>query len=168
MRRAWPGPLGALRGFILSLALQFVVEYYWHVAMHWRPLYARFHSLHHFSKAPTPFDDLLIHPLEAAGYYCILYSPAFVVPDLFVGSFLLYMAVCGVCGVTDHCGLALRCGSLYNAAEHDLHHSAGFGAGVYVNLGFPFMIMDRLHGTFVPCPAKPTPSMRKHEQHTAE
>ncbi len=27
----------------------------------------------------TPWDDLFIHPVEACGYYLILYSPAFCV-----------------------------------------------------------------------------------------
>ena len=35
-------------------------------------------QMHHYYKSPQPFDDMYIHPLEALGYYLILYSPAFV------------------------------------------------------------------------------------------
>ena len=35
---------------------------------------AALHRHHHFYKSPQPFDDLCIHPLEAFGYYVILYG----------------------------------------------------------------------------------------------
>lgn len=60
--------------------------------------------MHHYYKSPQPFDDMYIHPLEAAGYYCILYSPAFVFRLHWIG-FAIYMAIMGTCGVLDHCGI---------------------------------------------------------------
>ena len=104
--------------------------------------YRHFHKLHHFYKSPQPFDDLLIHPLEAFGYYLILYSPAFLVPQS-VLSFLLYMAVMGVCGVLDHCGVDMRVLGLYDSREHDEHHRL-----FSFNFAFPFPFMDKLHGTY--------------------
>ena len=59
---------------------------------------------HHYYKSPQPFDDMYIHPLEAAGYYVILYSPAFVFRLHWIG-FAVYMAIMGTCGVLDHCGI---------------------------------------------------------------
>ena len=113
--------------------------------------YRHLHKLHHAYTAPQPFDDLMIHPLEAAGYYCILYAPAFVVPQS-VLSFFCYMAVIGLCGVVDHCGIRVRVWGLYDSAEHDEHHR------LYTcNYSFPFSFMDRLHGTFTP----PQPSPRR-------
>jgi sterol desaturase/sphingolipid hydroxylase (fatty acid hydroxylase superfamily) len=66
--------------------------------------YKRFHKYHHHNKAPEPFDDMLIHPLEAFGYYCILYSPPFLVP-MHPASFAAYMVLMGVCGILDHSGV---------------------------------------------------------------
>lgn len=83
--------------------------------MHLRPVYARLHKFHHFYKSPEPFDDLMIHPLEAFGYYLQLYSPPFVIA-MPLSSFLVYMAVCGVCGVLDHSGVKLSVPGLYDTA----------------------------------------------------
>jgi sterol desaturase/sphingolipid hydroxylase (fatty acid hydroxylase superfamily) len=73
-----------------------------------------------------------------------------------VSAFLAYMALMGTCGVLDHSGVRLRCrlpwggGAcvLYDSGDHDVHHSAGFGGNKRVNLGFPFPVLDRLHGTY--------------------
>ena len=127
-------------------------------------LYRHCHKLHHFHKSPQPFDDLLIHPLEAFGYYLILYSPAFLVPQS-VLSFVLYMAVMGVCGVLDHCGVDLRVWGLYDTREHDEHHRL-----FNVNFSFPFSFMDQLHGTYkAPASASvPPPSVKATDGRTAD
>ena len=165
-------PWRLLASLLACLLQQVVLEYYWHAAMHTPVLYRTLHSHHHYYKVPQPWDDLCIHPLEAFGYFCILYSPAVVTlvpfaggPTCHVWAFLAYMAVCGVCGVLDHsgvrCRLALRLPLLtwrgapvvvpiYDTEEHDAHHSCGFGGGTAVNLGFPIALMDRLHGTYMP------------------
>ena len=138
-----PHTLPLLLTLPLSILLQCVLEYYWHRFQHLPPVYRHLHKLHHHYTSPQPFDDLMIHPLEAAGYYCILYSPAFVVPQT-VLSFVAYMAVMGVLGVVDHCGVRVRLwGGLYDSAEHDEHHRC-----FTVNYSFPFSFMDRLHGTY--------------------
>ena len=138
----------------LAVLLQCMLEYYWHRMMHLPLFYRLLHKLHHHYTAPQPFDDLMIHPVEAAGYYCILYSPAFVVSGSVV-SFACYMAIMGLCGMLDHCGVDVRVrlgagwgGSregwlLYDAREHDEHHRL-----FTVNYSFPFPFMDRLHGTY--------------------
>lgn len=135
-------------GLFISICFEIVAEYYWHRAMHSRFFYAHLHRFHHAYRAPSVYDDMYIHPLEAFGYYCILYAPPFLFP-LPLPSFLLYMGVMGICGVLDHSGIKIRLpGGIYNTADHDLHHER-----VHVNYGFPFMIMDHLHGTYL-SPAK--------------
>ena len=127
-----------------------VVEYYWHRLMHLRFFYATFHKFHHSYKAPEVWDDMMIHPLEAFGYYIILYAPPFIFPIRLL-SFLAYMVVMGLCGVIDHSGINIRIG-IYHSADHDIHHEK-----FIYNYGFPFMILDYLHGTFldpVSCPKK--------------
>lgn len=161
-------PAALLAAFLACVVQQSVLEFYWHWAMHAPQLYRRLHAIHHYYKSPQPFDDLCIHPLEAFGYFCILYSPAAVdlVSPLLaraagvqagpchVSAFVAYMALCGVCGVLDHSGVRVRWAlpggrTLYDTEEHDAHHSCGFGPGTAVNLGFPFAVLDRLHGTYV-------------------
>lgn len=70
----------------------------------YRLMYKHFHKYHHHHKAPEPFDDMFIHPLEAAAYYCILYSPPLLM-RVHVYAFSLYMIILGVCGVLDHSGV---------------------------------------------------------------
>lgn len=132
--------------FLLITLHESVVEYYWHRMMHLPFFYRRFHKLHHFNKAPVPFADMLINPLEAIGYYCILYSPPFLYRCHWL-SFFAYMGLMGLCGVIDHCGVkTLKVKAfgltLYDSADHDLHHEK-----FNPNLGFPFIFMDMLHGT---------------------
>jgi hypothetical protein len=131
--------LGELIGIVLW---QSVVEYYWHLMMHHSFFYTRFHKWHHFYKAPEPWDDLYIHPLEAFGYYCILYSPAVLFP-VHVLSFLAYMVIMGLAGVADHSGIILTVHPLYNSVDHDNHHKH-----FNVNYGFPFPFMDILMNTY--------------------
>ena len=45
--------------------------------MHVPYFYKLFYEYHHYYKSPEPWDDMFIHPIEAFGYYCILYSPPF-------------------------------------------------------------------------------------------
>ena len=127
---------------VLLLAYESLVEYWWHRAMHTDVLYKAMHKLHHVNKAPEPFDDFMIHPVEAMGYYCILYAPPFIFPTS-LQSFVLYMIVCGVCGVADHSGVKLKFPGLYDSQDHDLHHSR-----TNVNYGFPFNYTDKLFGTY--------------------
>jgi sterol desaturase/sphingolipid hydroxylase (fatty acid hydroxylase superfamily) len=116
--------------------------------MHLPYLYAKLHRHHHTYKSPQVFDDLMIHPLEAFGYYVLLFSPSLVVSQHYAGM-LIYMSLCGLFGVLDHSGIALRLGPFYDTRAHDVHHRCGFGPAVYKNLAFPFTVMDVLHHTFV-------------------
>ncbi|KXS11279.1 hypothetical protein M427DRAFT_440739 [Gonapodya prolifera JEL478] len=61
---------------IFAHGLQGVAEYYWHRILHIPALYKRFHRYHHYYVSPEIFDDMMIHPLEAFGYYFILFSPS--------------------------------------------------------------------------------------------
>lgn len=85
---------------------------------------------------------MYIHPIEAIGYYFILFGP----PLYFrchVISFIGYMIVMGICGVIDHSGIKFQFLGIYNSEDHDAHHSK-----FEVNYSFPFPFMDILHGTF--------------------
>jgi len=96
--------LSIIFDFLIIVAYENIVEYYWHRLMHTKYCYGRFHKHHHHYKSPEPFDDLYIHPLEAIGYYTILYSPPFIF-NIHIAAFLAYMVVMGVCGVLDRSGI---------------------------------------------------------------
>jgi len=144
-------PATFARELLAACAWESAVEYAWHRMMHLGPFYRAFHRWHHFYRAPRPFDDMMIHPVEALGYYCILYSPPFVF-RMHGASFAAYMVLMGLCGVLDHCGARIALPGalawLYNAADHDRHHEL-----CNVNFGFPTMVLDHLLGTY----ASPNP-----------
>ena len=131
-----------IRDLFLAVAWQSVLEYYWHRMMHTRYLYKTMHKYHHANKSPEPFDDMYIHPLEAFGYYCILYSYP-VLFDCHIYAFVLYMIIMGLCGVLDHSGILVRIPYLYDTRDHDLHHER-----FDINYAFPFPYMDILHNTW--------------------
>lgn len=126
----------------IAIVYESVVEYYWHRLMHTKAFYATFHKYHHFYKSPEPWDDMYIHPVEAFGYYCILYGPPFLF-TIHYTAFLLYMVIMGICGVCDHSGIKFAIPGLYNTVDHDNHHLK-----FEVNYSFPFPYMDILHNTF--------------------
>jgi sterol desaturase/sphingolipid hydroxylase (fatty acid hydroxylase superfamily) len=127
---------------IIAILYESIVEYYWHRLMHLPTFYRTFHKHHHYYKSPEPWDDMYIHPIEAFGYYCILYSPPFVF-NMHIYAFIIYMILMGTCGILDHCGVRFHIKPIYDTAHHDAHHSK-----FNVNYGFPFVFMDILHGTF--------------------
>lgn len=129
-------------GIVWACTIEQIVEYFWHRAMHTAWLYSHLHRIHHANRAPSPFDDMLIHPLEGFGYYCILYSPAFLV-NMHYSGFFVYMSIMGLCGVIDHCGVSLSVPGLYDSVDHDNHHKLNI-----VNYAFPFPFMDILFGTY--------------------
>ena len=98
------GVLAIVYDLFIAFMYENIVEYYWHRLMHTRICYSYFHKYHHYYKAPEVWDDLYIHPIEAFGYYCILYSPPFIF-HTHIYAFLMYMAIMGLCGVLDHSGI---------------------------------------------------------------
>lgn len=131
-----------LMDFLLAVVHQSILEYYWHRLMHYKFFYSTFHKIHHYYKYPEPWDDMYIHPLEAFGYYCILYSPPFIY-HMHCYSFVAYMIVMGICGVLDHSGVRISLHGIYSTVDHSYHHEK-----FNVNYSFPFPYMDILHGTY--------------------
>lgn len=131
-----------LLDLLRAVVYENIVEYYWHRLMHTNAFYATFHKIHHHYKSPEPWDDMYIHPLEAFGYYCILYGPPFLF-NMHIGAFYGYMVIMGLCGVYDHSGIRVSVPGIYNTVDHDNHHKK-----FEVNYAFPFPFMDILHGTF--------------------
>ena len=64
------GAHNILLDLVISVILEHILEYYWHRLMHIKFFYIHFHKFHHYYKAPQPFDDLYMHPIEGM---CIVY-----------------------------------------------------------------------------------------------
>lgn len=122
--------------------IELILEYVFHRLMHIEFFYKTFHKHHHFYKAPIPFDDMMIHPVEAFLYYCILYSPPFLTP-ISPLSHCLYMVIMGTAGILDHCGIRISLPFVYDSVFHDEHHRL-----FNVNYGFPFSTLDIVMGTY--------------------
>ncbi len=127
---------------VIAIVYQSICEYYWHRLQHTNYFYRTFHKYHHYYKAPEPYDDMMIHPIEAFGYYCILFGPVLLLP-IHLYSFIIYMIIMGMCGVLDHSGIRITIPFIYSTLDHDKHHSE-----VNYNYAFPFVFMDVLHGTY--------------------
>ena len=126
-----------------SLVLVHTGEVYaWHRLMHTKACYAAFHKVHHAVLSPLPFDDLLIHPLEAFLYYLLLWSPMWIV-RCGPASVVAYMSVMGLTGVLDHAGLGVRVPFLYDSDDHAVHHEQ-----FVVNYSFPHPVIDWVAGTY--------------------
>ena len=136
------GWFGAVRGLVVACAFENITEYVWHRILHTRWLYARLHKLHHYYKAPTPFDDMFVHPLEVSGYYLILYGPVYLF-RLHWSSLLGYAAIMGITGMLDHSGIRFAVPGIHTTEDHDIHHE------LYLyNYGFPFPWVEQLCGTY--------------------
>jgi len=131
-----------IKDILIIVLYENIMEYYWHRSLHSKIMYKNFHKYHHYYKAPEPWDDMYIHPLEAVAYYCILYSPPFLFKIHFI-SFLGYMVIMGLCGVIDHSGIQFSLPGIYDSKDHDQHHSL-----FNLNYGFPNPYLDILHGTY--------------------
>ncbi|KNC50384.1 C-4 sterol methyl oxidase [Thecamonas trahens ATCC 50062] len=134
---------GLAVGTTAAVLSEQLAQYLWHRVMHIPWFYATFHKFHHKARNPSAFDDLLIHPLEAIGFYLILFAPP-VLFSIHIFGFLAYFAMHGVSGVLDHSGITVRLGSWYSTVDHDLHHKL-----VTANYATPLMYWDRIFGTYV-------------------
>lgn len=139
---------------LLSIVILIVVHdawFYWtHRALHYPPLFRRFHVLHHRSHNPTPFTSYSFDVGEAVINAVYLPLILFVVPahPLALFIFVSHMMLRNALG---HCGYevfpANRAGKplfdwMSTVTHHDLHHArAGYNMALY------FTWWDRWMGT---------------------
>jgi len=138
--------------FFLMLVLHDTYFYFVHRWSHRnRYFFRHFHQIHHQTSNPTPFADIMFHPVDAvvhAGFvpiflFCLPLHP------LAFGAFMLIVMVVNALG---HIGYeffpataAAKEGRHWVARPtgHNLHHER-----VQVNFGLYFTFWDRLLGTF--------------------
>jgi len=59
------------------------------------------HKYHHYYKAPEPFDDMMVHPLEIILFYTFsLYTPPFIIPMHWT-ALAVYAGIMGLTGMLD-------------------------------------------------------------------
>jgi Delta7-sterol 5-desaturase len=137
--------------FVLSIVLMILLHdayFYWtHRLLHLRPLFRRFHRVHHESFNPSPWAAFSFHPVEAVISYGIVPLGLFLIPMHLaaLGAYLLYMNVINVVG---HLGYEVFprgtprhwLGRLSaTSTHHNMHHRL-----VHWNFGLYFMGWDWL------------------------
>ncbi|MBF9031014.1 hypothetical protein HKCCE3408_11470 [Rhodobacterales bacterium HKCCE3408] len=140
--------------FWISTALLILLHdawFYWtHRAMHYPPIYRRFHRLHHRSHRPTPFTSYSFNAGEAVvnGVYLplvLLVLPAHPLALLIFVSHMMFRNALAHCGYeifpARRDGRPLF-GWMTTVTHHDMHH-----AHAGRNLGFYFSWWDRWMGT---------------------
>jgi len=140
--------------FWISTAILIVFHdawFYWtHRALHYPPLYRRFHRLHHRSNRPTPFTSYSFDIGEAVvnGVYLPLILLVLPAHPLALLIFVTHMMLRNALA---HCGYEVfpagrdgrpLFGWMTTVTHHDMHHAY---AGK--NLGFYFTWWDRWMGT---------------------
>ena len=117
--------------------------YYSHRFLHTRPMYVRFHKLHHRWASPSPWVAVAVHPVEFLVFQAATFLPLLVLP-VHAGAAIFVFIYVLVFNIADHSGVRLR--SIWPwqgpSAYHDDHH-----VHFHVNFGQHLMLFDKLHGT---------------------
>lgn len=117
--------------------------YYVHRLLHTRPLYRRFHKVHHRWGAPTPWVVIAVHPVEFFMLQIATFLPLLILPFHFGVVIAVFVYVFAF-NIVDHSGVRLK--SMWPwqgpSAYHDDHH-----VHFHVNFGQHLMFFDRVHGT---------------------
>lgn len=110
----------AVFGYPFSLLVKDLSFYFSHRFLHFGPLFAHIHSLHHRNADPEPFSGLAMHPIEHLYYFAsaitpLLLSPFPLHPSAFtwVGLHLLVSPALAHSGIEDH---------WQNDTYHYFHH----------------------------------------------
>jgi Delta7-sterol 5-desaturase len=145
--------VGLIYGLV-TLAIVIVAQdayFYWtHRLMHLRPLFKRFHLVHHRSVAPTPWAAYAFAVPEAIVQAAFLPLMLTILP-LHALTIFAWMAFQIVRNVMGHAGYEVHPAGMARSrwlgwnnttAHHDLHHQTG-----RCNFGLYFTWWDRLMGT---------------------
>lgn len=132
---------------LVSIPVLFAIidgsAYYVHRALHFRPLYRRFHHYHHTFVATSPYVATALHPVELLWLQAVSLMWIFLVPlhPVVVGAVLIYILIFNI---IDHSGVRLVSSLPWQGPSlyHDDHHAC-----FHVNFGQHLMIWDRMHGT---------------------
>ncbi|KAJ3497641.1 hypothetical protein NLG97_g1739 [Lecanicillium saksenae] len=128
--------------FVLAFALREMLFYYGHRLFHWKPLFRRFHKIHHEFSTPIAIASKYAHPVE----YLTADSLPVILPPLLlrvhVVSMWAYLAAVLFSSTVIHSGFDF----FYKSARmHDRHHEGAMN--IYYGAFGAFGMMDWIHGT---------------------
>ena len=117
--------------------------YYVHRFLHFRPLYRRFHKIHHRFVATSPYVTTAMHPVEFLALQFASFLPMAFMPvhAASAGIVLIYILIFNI---IDHSGVRLQSSLPWQGPStyHDDHHLY-----FHCNFGQHLMLWDRIHGT---------------------
>ena len=130
---------------LLHVAYDEFFTYWFHRLLHHPRIYRGLHSIHHKSKAVTPFTGFAFHPLDAFIQAMPVFTSCYFLPipiDLVLAHGLLTSL--WAISIHDNVNLFPFKGILY-AGSHSIHH---FPWGENYNYGKFTSVCDRLYGTY--------------------
>jgi lathosterol oxidase len=129
-----------------TLALFILIDagaYYVHRFLHLRPMYRRFHKIHHRFVATSPYVTIAMHPVEFMALQFVSFLPMAFMPvhAYSAGLVLIYILIFNI---IDHSGVRLQSSMPWQGPSiyHDDHHLY-----FHCNFGQHLMLWDRFHGT---------------------
>lgn len=136
----WAWTLGSLP---LLFFLVDGMAYYVHRFLHTRPMYKRFHKVHHRWGSPTPWVVVAVHPVEFLMLQAATFVPLFLLPFHFLVVIAVFVYILAF-NIVDHSGVRLTSMLPWQgpSAYHDDHH-----VHFHVNFGQHLTFFDRIHGT---------------------
>jgi Delta7-sterol 5-desaturase len=137
----WPFLVGSIVGFLLFTDC---LIFWIHYALHWKPLYERFHRTHHSFKYPTPFAAIAFDPFDgfAQSFPYHLYTLLFPFWNWAYLGMFIFVQVWTI-SIHDRVSFAGLDGIINGSAHHRGHHFYyRFNYGQYTTL------WDRLAGTY--------------------
>ena len=130
---------------LLHILYDEFLTYWVHRILHIPFLYRHIHSIHHKSKAITPFSGFAFHPLDAFSQAVPVFTSCYFIP-LPIDIVILHGIItsCWAISIHDNVNLIPFKGILY-AGSHSIHH---FPWGENYNYGKITSVCDRLYGSY--------------------
>ena len=151
----------ALWFFLTPLWISF--HFYWtHRLLHWRPLYRKFHSVHHRNVNVGPWSGISMHPIEHLIFFSSIFIH-FLIPTSII-HVLFHMQHQALQGVSSHTGyesllLKDRKRLGLGTFHHQMHHRY-----FDVNYGTLEIPWDKWFGTFHDGTVSSHESIKNHRQ----
>jgi lathosterol oxidase len=128
---------------VVYYVLSDMLAYWFHRALHIKPLFRHIHRFHHSFVATSPWVVTAMHPAEMVILQSSAFIPLFIIPlhVVPVAAVLIYALVFNI---IDHSGVRLTSRIPWQGPSmyHDDHH-----AHFHCNFGQHLQIWDRIHGT---------------------
>lgn len=143
-----------LAAFVFIALADDLLYYAWHRFLHWDPVFAAVHIVHHRERSPTlgVDDAFTAHPIEyAVSALCIPASVVMCPFECHVTAIVAFVVAITVMAAVNHTRLVVRAGPLFDSRNHFVHHARGARGGNYAQFAW---VWDWVLGTYVPFETK--------------